>query len=96
MRHYLRIGLRLTAAPRLLTRGVLMRPTARTLISGPRTPKRRLPRLLGAPLGAVHMPVIAIAADAHLHSTARTHVLPVAPLAHRTPQNSGQIGAVRA
>jgi hypothetical protein len=90
MRHYLRIALRVPASPRLLTRGVLMRTAARALITHTRPAKRRPSRRSSAPVGAVHMAVIAIAADADLHPAAPTRILPVALLPHRTPHLTKQ------
>ena len=90
MRHYLRIGSRMPASPSLLTRSVLMRPAAGVLIPGARTAKRCGPRLLSAPLGAVHVAMIAIAADAHLHPAARARILPVALRSRRTQHATQQ------
>lgn len=96
MRHYLRIGVLVSAPPRLLTRRVFVRSVPCALITRPGSTKRRSPRPLRASRSAVHLPVVTIAAYVDLHPAARADIMPVASLAHRNPQNPGQIRAVRA
>jgi len=83
MRHYLGNDLRLSPPPFLLTRGMLVRPSARALVTRSRPAHRRLPRLASTSVRAVKIAVITGAADAYLLATAPTLILPIGPLTHR-------------
>lgn len=96
MRHYLGIGVLVSAPPRLLPRRVFVRSAPGALIARPGSTKRRASGQPRTFTRAVHLPVVAIAANDDLHPATRADILPVASLAHRSTQNPGQIGAVRA
>ncbi len=88
MRHF--IESRLPSPPRPLSRRMLVRPAPAALIARTRPAQRCAAPRLSAAFRAVHLTVIALAADRHWLAAAPAPIVPIGFLTHRAPRSTQQ------